>query len=89
MQVRLIQAAARLVKPAGILVYSTCSFAPEENEMVVDRLLKKFGNIAVEPLKYGSRGLTKFGDMMFDSQPKNTQRLYPHYMTPWAFSLRG
>jgi tRNA (cytosine40_48-C5)-methyltransferase len=43
MQVRLIQAAARLVKPAGIFVYSTCSFAPEENEMVVDRLLKNLG----------------------------------------------
>jgi NOL1/NOP2/sun family putative RNA methylase len=87
MQVRLIEAAARLVKPAGILVYSTCSFAPEENEMVVDRLLKKFGNIAVEPLKYGSRGLTKFGDLMFDSQLKNTQRLYPHVHDTTGFFI--
>jgi NOL1/NOP2/sun family putative RNA methylase len=35
-QEKLIEAAARMVRPGGILVYSTCSFAPEENEMVVD-----------------------------------------------------
>jgi NOL1/NOP2/sun family putative RNA methylase len=87
MQDRLIEAAARLVKPAGILVYSTCSFAPEENEIVVDGLLKKFSNITVEPLKYGSRGLTKFGDQMFDSQLKNTQRLYPHIHDTTGFFI--
>jgi tRNA (cytosine40_48-C5)-methyltransferase len=87
MQDRLIEAAAILVKPAGILVYSTCSFAPEENEMVVDRLLKKFRNITVERLKYGSRGLTKFGDQMFDSQLKNTQRLYPHVHDTTGFFI--
>lgn len=78
MQDRLIEVAARMVKPGGILVYSTCSFAPEENEMVVDRLQQKFGNVTVEPLEFGSSGLTKFGDMAFVDQMKNARRLYPH-----------
>ena len=78
MQEKMIEAAARCVKPSGILVYSTCSFAPEENEIVVDRLLRKFKNIAVEPGRYGSRGLTKFGDLTFDRQLQNARRLYPH-----------
>jgi tRNA (cytosine40_48-C5)-methyltransferase len=86
-QVSLIDAAARLVKPGGILVYSTCSFAPEENEMVVDGLLKKTTNIAVEPLKHGSNGLTKFGDLMFDGQLKNAQRLYPHIHDTTGFFI--
>jgi NOL1/NOP2/sun family putative RNA methylase len=87
MQERLIDAAARSVKPAGILVYSTCSFAPEENEMVVDRLLQKFSNISVEPIRYGSGGLTKFGNMTFDSQLKNAQRLYPHIHDTTGFFI--
>jgi tRNA (cytosine40_48-C5)-methyltransferase len=81
MQDKLIEVAARCVKPSGILLYSTCSFAPEENEMVVDRLLQKFKNaITVEPISHGrsSKGLTKFGDCRFDRQVNNAVRLYPH-----------
>jgi 16S rRNA (cytosine1407-C5)-methyltransferase len=33
--------ASRLLKPGGTLVYSTCTFAPEENEGIVDWVLKK------------------------------------------------
>ena len=77
-QERLIEAAVSYVKPNGIMVYSTCSFAPEENEMVVDRLLRKFGNISLEPVAYGSSGLTTFGDLKFDGQLKYAHRLYPH-----------
>jgi NOL1/NOP2/sun family putative RNA methylase len=86
-QERLIEAAARSVKPAGLLVYSTCSFAPEENEMVVDGLLQKFSNITVEPTRYGSAGLTKFGNMTFNSQLKNAQRLYPHIHDSTGFFI--
>jgi NOL1/NOP2/sun family putative RNA methylase len=79
MQEKLIEVAARCVKHSGILLYSTCSFAPEENEMVIDRLLQKFENITVEPIGFGSnRGLIKFGDWKFDRQLKNAIRLYPH-----------
>jgi tRNA (cytosine40_48-C5)-methyltransferase len=77
-QESLIEAAVSYVKPDGIMVYSTCSFAPEENEMVVDRLLRKFGNISLEPVAYGSSGLTRFGDLKFDGQLKYAHRLYPH-----------
>ena len=33
--------ASRLLKPGGVLVYSTCTFAQEENEEVVDWFAKK------------------------------------------------
>ena len=35
-QARILQAAARLVKPGGRLVYATCSILQEENEAIVD-----------------------------------------------------
>lgn len=35
-QGRILEAAARLVKPGGRLVYATCSILPEENEAIAD-----------------------------------------------------
>lgn len=37
----LLPQAARLVRPGGRLVYSTCTFAPEENEAVISRFLRE------------------------------------------------
>ena len=37
----ILMSAARLLKPGGCLVYATCTFAPEENEEVVDWFLNK------------------------------------------------
>ncbi len=35
----------QLLKPDGVLVYSTCSLEPEENEQLVERLLTEFPHI--------------------------------------------
>jgi NOL1/NOP2/sun family putative RNA methylase len=83
----LIESAARMVKPGGVLVYSTCSFAPEENELVVDALLRKFDNITIEPYAHGSQGLTKFGDLQFDNSLQNARRLYPHIHDTTGFFI--
>lgn len=39
-QKRILQLAAKLVRPGGYLLYATCTFAPEENEAVLYDLLK-------------------------------------------------
>lgn len=77
LQEELIDGAHACLKPGGVLVYSTCSFAPEENEYNVDYAIKKYG-MKVEPLPYGEPGLETFGNLRFDSQVKNARRLYPH-----------
>jgi NOL1/NOP2/sun family putative RNA methylase len=86
-QDRLIEAAARMVRPGGILVYSTCSFAPEENEMVIDGMLHRHENIAVEPFGHGISGLTSFGGIEFDGQLKKARRFYPHLHDTMGFFI--
>ena len=43
-QARILEGAARLVKPGGRLVYATCSLLAEENEAIVDEFLGKSGD---------------------------------------------
>lgn len=73
----LIDAAVKCLKPGGVLVYSTCSFTPEENEYNVDYAIKEYG-MKVEPIPFGMPGLKSFGDLKFDPQVENARRLYPH-----------
>lgn len=44
MQKKLFRAAVGLLKPGGVLVYSTCTIAAAENEQLVGWALEKFGN---------------------------------------------
>jgi 16S rRNA (cytosine967-C5)-methyltransferase len=48
MQRELLDSAAKALKPGGALVYSTCTFEPEENEEVIHGFLKKFKNFCAE-----------------------------------------
>jgi len=41
-QLAILQATVRLLKPGGVLVYSTCSLEAEENEKVVEQILEQF-----------------------------------------------
>ena len=50
LQKRLILEAWRLLKPGGTLVYSTCTMAPEENEAVVDWLLRRQSDARLVPI---------------------------------------
>ncbi len=48
LQRRLLRSAVRCLKPGGVLVYSTCTLAPEENELMVDWLLENFPELKAE-----------------------------------------
>lgn len=85
-QKKLFATALQILKPGGILVYSTCSFAPEENELVVDSMLDKF-NLKVEPLPFGNSGLTGFGEMVFRDNLELTARFYPHIHNSIGFYI--
>lgn len=47
----LLFAAWSALKPGGILVYSTCTFAPEENELQLERLLERYPEVELLPIQ--------------------------------------
>jgi 16S rRNA (cytosine967-C5)-methyltransferase len=51
LQTRLLDRAAALVRPGGLLVYATCSLEPEENEIQIDALLARRSDLARVPVQ--------------------------------------
>ena len=70
-QVGLIKSAIRCLKPAGRLLYCTCSFAPEENELAVMKALKRFENVQLEtidlPPEINSQVLLSWEERTFET----------------------
>lgn len=50
LQLQILQAQSRLVKPGGVLIYSTCTLVRRENEGVVEKFLKANPDFALEPM---------------------------------------
>jgi tRNA (cytosine49-C5)-methyltransferase len=57
LQRKMLMAASRLLKPGGVLVYSTCTLAPEENEASVNHLLTHAPDMSLEPIEIAAPGL--------------------------------
>ncbi len=49
-QKNILHVAAKLVRPGGYLLYSTCTFAPEEDEGVIEQVLRDYPDFDVVPL---------------------------------------
>ncbi|WP_457599265.1 RsmB/NOP family class I SAM-dependent RNA methyltransferase [Hydrogenimonas sp.] len=81
LQHRLIRSAIKSLKPGGTLLYATCSFAPEENEAVVDKALKSFDDLFVEPIDLPipncRPGLLSWRKRGFDPSLAKTVRILP------------
>jgi 16S rRNA (cytosine967-C5)-methyltransferase len=54
LQKTILRAGAGVVKPDGLLIYSTCSLEPEENDAQVDSFLAENLNFVLEPPPEGS-----------------------------------
>jgi ribosomal RNA methyltransferase Nop2 len=78
-QKHLILAAIDCARVGGVVVYSTCSVSPLENEEVVNYALKKrFVKVVECEIEVGEEGLTKFVEKRYHVDLRKTRRIYPH-----------
>jgi 16S rRNA C967 or C1407 C5-methylase (RsmB/RsmF family)/NOL1/NOP2/fmu family ribosome biogenesis protein len=81
-QRRLLAEAARLVRPGGMLVYSTCTFAPEENEQQVGGFLLTHPGWELLPIPVHDGFAPGRPDWCPGGPPELTRtvRLWPHLL---------
>ncbi|GAG92944.1 unnamed protein product [marine sediment metagenome] len=88
-QKKLLNSGLASLNPGGQLLYSTCSIAPEENELVLDDVLKDNSEFSIVkmPGNYGIEGLTEFNGKTLREDIKFSQRLYPHLHNTIGFFI--
>ena len=89
-QKMLFYSAFQALKPGGVLVYSTCTFAPEENEGILDWALEKFGDrLSIEEIKLPfsnqMSGLAGWKKKIYPPEVRNAVRILPDEMMEGFF----
>jgi NOL1/NOP2/fmu family ribosome biogenesis protein len=82
LQAGILDAAAHMLKPGGTLVYSTCTFAPLENEQSIAAFLARHREFSLVPLphpEWFAPGRPEWADSPAD-ELRLTARLWPHLL---------
>lgn len=63
-QLKILESAALCVKDGGYLCYSTCTFSPEENEMIIGNFLQNHPEFSMHKIEkpFGTNGLKKYAE---------------------------
>ncbi|QCJ48341.1 RsmB/NOP family class I SAM-dependent RNA methyltransferase [Haloprofundus sp. MHR1] len=83
----ILRRAIQATKPGGTVVYSTCTFAPEENEAVLSHALEEEACRMVEfdsPLETVP-GVTEWEDEEYHPDVTKAHRVYPHHNDTGGF----
>jgi len=83
----ILRRAVQATRPGGTVVYSTCTFAPEENEAVLDHVLDVEDCRLVDfdaPLD-GVPGVTEWESETYDPSVQKALRIYPHHNDTGGF----
>lgn len=89
LQREILKSCVPLLKEDWILVYSTCTIAPEENEAIVHFLLSNFPELKIEEISLNSEftrpGIKAFGKQVYRKTCEKTLRCIPNQMSEWFF----
>jgi 16S rRNA C967 or C1407 C5-methylase (RsmB/RsmF family) len=89
LQATLLGRAWKLLRPGGVMVYSTCTFAPEENEVVLDYALGDDAVIepfAIPGLRHDA-GLQNWAGKSLRPDCANLARYWPHHNDTGGFTI--
>ena len=85
-QLMLLTAAIKMVKPGGEIVYSTCTLTVEENELIINHVLKKHPVEVVEiqlPIK-SHEAITSYKGELLNKEINKARRILP-----WEVNSEG
>jgi NOL1/NOP2/sun family putative RNA methylase len=76
----MLEAAVNVLADGGTMVYSTCSIAPEENEYIVDDILKRHPEMKIVKIstEFGSPGYSEPYGIRLHESLKLARRFLPH-----------
>ncbi len=80
-QAGILEQAGRMVKPGGHLVYSTCTFSPDENEGVITRFLAQHPEFDLEAIRNVpgfSPARPEWVGLPPDDRARRAIRIWPH-----------
>lgn len=72
-QLRLLESAAKLLKPGGVIVYSTCTTEPDENTEIIKLFLEKHSDFYTEPASAYVNKSVVSGDGFIETLPHRHQ----------------
>ena len=90
MQSGLLNKACEMAPKGSTIVYSTCTFAPEENENVISKIIDE-NSVELKPIKLNGlkigKGISSWKGKDFNKEVKKCARIWPHHNDTGAFFL--
>lgn len=85
----ILNRAIKMCRPGGRIVYATCTYAPEENECVVNAVLQDAPSVRILPLPslglQTTPGITEWSGVRLHPDLRHTIRVWPHHNDTGGF----
>jgi len=81
LQKGLLKKACQMAPKGSTIIYSTCTFSPDENEKIISEILTEesivLKRINLKGLKTG-KGITEWNGQIYDKEVEKCMRIWPH-----------
>ena len=86
LQFRLLLSALKMLKPGGEMIYSTCTLTIEENEIILNKILRKYP-VEIEEIKLPVKSIPAKTE--YNGEELNPEIVKAHRIIPWEINSEG